>query len=166
MRRHISLAVAALAGGLLLAPATIPQANAAHGFGGGGFGGGGFGGGAHFAGGMGGPHFAGGTGGPRFAPGRVGGPMAGSRFAGGAWRGGPGWNGTHAAWHGGNWHGHDHDHFVHDHDRFRNRFVAVGFGGWWPGYYDYGGCSWLYNQARYSGSPYWWNRYYACANYY
>ena len=100
MRRHISLAVAALAGGLLLAPATIPQANAAHGFGGGGLGGGGFGGGAHFAGGM---------GGPRFAPGRVGGPMAGSRFAGGAWRGGPGWNGTHAAWHGGNWHGHDHD---------------------------------------------------------
>ena len=65
MRRHISLAVAALAGGLLLAPATIPQANAAHGFGGGGLGGGGFGGGAHFAGGM---------GGPRFAPGRVGGP--------------------------------------------------------------------------------------------
>ena len=44
----------------------------------------------------------------------------------------------HAAWHGSNWHGnnwhrHDHDHFVHDHNHFRNRFLAVGVGGWWPG---------------------------------
>jgi hypothetical protein len=75
-----------------------------------------------------------------------------------------------APWGGNNWHGHDHDHFVHDHfhDRFHNRFVSVGIGGWWPGYYGYGygGCSWLYDQALYNGSPYWWNRYYACVNYY
>ena len=73
-----------------------------------------------------------------------------------------------APWGGNNWHGHDHDHFVHDHDHFRNRFIAVG--GWWPGYYGYGygygGCSWLYDQAVYTGSSYWWNRYYACASYY
>ena len=35
----------------------------------------------------------------------------------------------------------------------------------WYGY-GYGGCSWLYNQAVHTGSSYWWNRYYACANYY
>ncbi len=99
--------------------------------------------------------------------------MGGPRFAAGTWHGGPGWNGGRAAWHGtnwrgNNWHDHEHDHFVHDHDHFRNRFVAVG--GWWPGYYGYGygygGCSWLYDQAVYTGSSYWWNRYYACANYY
>ena len=70
--------------------------------------------------------------------------------------------GTGATRHG-NWHGHDHDHFVHDHrfhDHFNNRFVAVGIGGWWPGYYGYGygygGCGWLYNEALVTGSPYWW----------
>ena len=58
--------------------------------------------------------------------------------------------------------------FVHNH-HFNNRFVAVGLG-WWPGYYDYNyggyGCGWLRRQALITGSPYWWNRYYACANYY
>lgn len=164
MRTLTVLAVAALAGGLLLTPAAMQQANAAHGFGGGGFAGGG-----HFARGMGGGHFGGGphfgVGGGRFA-----GPMGGPRVAGGPWHGGPNWNGGRPAWHGDNWRGHDHDHFVHDHfhDRFHNRFVSVGIGGWWPGYYGYGygGCSWLYDQALYTGSPYWWNRYYACVNYY
>ena len=56
MEMRVVIAVAALAGGLLLAPAAIEQANAAHG--GGGFGGGGFGGGGHFSGGgfVAGPH--------------------------------------------------------------------------------------------------------------
>ena len=167
MRTRMVLAAAALAGGLLLVPAAMEKANAAHGFGGGGFGGGG-----HLGGGMGGhfsggPHFAGGGGG------RFGGPMGGPHFAAGSWHGGPGWNGGRAVWHGtnwrgNNWHDHEHDQFVHDHDHFRNRFIAVG--GWWPGYYGYGygygGCSWLYDQAVYAGSSYWWNRYYACANYY
>ena len=71
MRTPMVLAAAALAGGLLLVPAAMEKANAAHGFGGGGFGGGG-----HLGGGMGGhfsggPHFAGGGGG------RFGGPMGG-----------------------------------------------------------------------------------------
>jgi hypothetical protein len=63
----------------------------------------------------------------------------------------------------------DHKHFVRRHrDDFDHRFVAVGVG-WWPGYYSYGygygGCEWLRRQALYTGSPYWWNRYYACTGY-
>ena len=91
-----------------------------------------------------------------------------------AWHGGPrhyAWNGGHNAWHG-NMHGHDHNHFVHDHhfhDHFHNNVFIAGIG-WWPGYYGYGygygGCGWLYRQAVYSGSSYWWNRYYACTGYY
>jgi hypothetical protein len=112
---------------------------------------------------MGGSHFAGPMGGSHFA-----GPMGGRHFAEG------GWNGGHAL-RSGEWRGHEHfadehfhDHFHHFHDH--NRFVAVGVGGWWPGYYDYGygygGCGWLYNRAAITGSPYWWDRYYACTSYY
>ena len=129
-------------------------------------------GGGHFGGGhMGGAHFAG--------RGWHGGHMGGAHFAGGGWHGGGrhvAWNGGHSAWHGNNWHGHNHNHFHNDHfahnrhfhNRFNNHFVAVGVG-WWPGYYSYGygygGCSWLYHQAQITGSPYWWNRYYACTGY-
>ena len=79
-----------------------------------------------------------------------------------------------AAWRGNNWQGknwkrHDHNKFVHDRHRFHNRFVGVGLG-WWPAYYGYnygyGGCASLRRQALATGSPYWWNRYYACVNYY
>ena len=63
MRTHI-VAVAALAGSMLLAPAVMQQAKAGHGGGfGGGMGGARLGGstsGAHFSGGVGGPHFSGG----------------------------------------------------------------------------------------------------------
>ena len=42
--------------------------------------------------------------------------------------------------------------------------------GWWPAYYGYnygyGGCAWLRRQALATGSPYWWNRYSSCVNYY
>jgi hypothetical protein len=172
----------ALAGGLLLAPILIGQANAGHGFGGGHFGGmgGGHFGGAHF-GGMGGARFGGmghahlgGMGEPRFASGGWHAGHVASRGFGPAWHGGPrhyAWNGGHNVWHG-NGHGHDHDHFVHNnhfHDHFHNRVFVAGIG-WWPGYYGYGygygGCGWLYQQAVYTGSPYWWNRYYACTGYY
>jgi hypothetical protein len=191
MRMRLA-AVAALATGLLLAAATIDQATArGGGFGGmggahfsggmgaahfGGMGGphvGGGWGGAH-VGGMGGPHFAG-MGGPHFA--HVGGPHVGNWHGGhlaysGGWQGARGhWNGGPAVWHGSRtaWRDHQHfDHFDHHH-HFHNRFVAVGFG-WWPGYYDYGygygGCGWLYRRAVVTGSPYWWDRYYACAGYY
>ena len=174
MRTRLA-AVAALATGLLFAVAVIDQATAR----GGGFGGMG---GAHFSGGMGGAHFGGmggarfgGMGGPHFA--HVGGRHVGNWHEGhlaynGGWQGGRHLNSGPAVWHGGRtaWHDHnhfDHNHFDHDH-HFHNRFVAVGFG-WWPGYYDYGygygGCGWLYRRAVVTGSPYWWDRYYACASY-
>ena len=142
----------ALAGGLLLAPILVGQANAGHG------------GGMGHMGGMGHAHIGG---------------MSGPRFAGSGWHGGPrnyAWNGGHNAWHG-NWHGHDHNnfdhnHFVHNrhfHDHFHNNVFIAGIG-WWPGYYGYGygygGCGWLYQQALYTGSPYWWNRYYVCTGSY
>jgi len=151
--------------------------------GGGGHGGGGMrggGGGRHFGGmGGGGRHFSGG--------GRHGGHFArggGSRhYASRSWGGGGRHvghvGGRHYAWHDGSGKRHgshdgrDHDnrrfaHNRHFHNRFDNRFVAVGVG-WWPGYYSYGygygGCGWLYRQALYTGSSYWWNRYYACTGY-
>jgi hypothetical protein len=158
-----------------------------------GHGGGGGGGGGHFGGGMGGAHF-GGMGAAHFGGGmgsahfggshlagghitgaHIGGNSHGGHFASRGWQGGGrhvAWNNGPGTWHGGHnvWHGHNHDHFhdqfVHNH-HVHNRFVAVG---WWPGYYDYGyggyGCGWLRRQALITGSPYWWNRYYACANYY
>jgi len=42
--------------------------------------------------------------------------------------------------------------------RHHHRFAVVGF---YP--YAYGdGCYWLKRRALYTGSPYWWHRYYAC----
>jgi len=173
-------AAAAVIGCLLFVPIAADQAKAGHG---GGFGG------MHVGGGMGGPHFAGGgmshlggMGGPRFASPHFsgmaaphfaypGGRVASARIAHPNWNGNRfAWNGREA-WRGNEWHGHGHNHFVHDHHS-HNRFVRVGIG-WWPGYYygyDYGygydGCGWLRRQALITGSPYWWNRYYACINYY
>jgi hypothetical protein len=64
------------------------------------------------------------------------------------------WNGN---WNG-DWHG-DHHHHGH-----LNRFYAYPF--FYGGYYAYNGyggdCGWLYRRALATGSPYWWNRYYAC----
>ena len=172
MRTHI-VAVAALAGSMLLAPTVMQQAKAGHG---GGFGGGM--GGAHFGGGMSGAHFSGGVEGPHFAGGHMAGAHGGENWHGGqfasrdgGWQGGRhvAWNEGHSTWHGNDWH--DHNHLVQDHDlhnRFNHRFVAVELG--WPGYYSYGygygGCGWLRHLALIIGSPYWWDRYYTCANYY
>ena len=53
-------------------------------------------------------------------------------------------------------------HSHHHHFRFHHhrRFVVVGA---YP--YAYGdGCYWLRRRALYTGSPYWWHRYYACRN--
>jgi hypothetical protein len=55
-------------------------------------------------------------------------------------------------------------HFAHSfhhfrHHRFhRHRFVVVSA---YPYYYA-DGCYWLKRRALYTGSRYWWNRYYAC----
>jgi hypothetical protein len=70
-------------------------------------------------------------------------------------------HGSHGG-HGGHFHGmgqfsRPHHVFVH---RFRHhrRFAVVGL---YP--YAYGdGCYWLKRRALYTGSPYWWRRYYAC----
>ena len=62
----------------------------------------------------------------------------------------------------------DHDH--HDHGNIHNRHRVFRNGVWvWvygPGYTTYGDdCYWLRRQAIITGSPYWWNRYYACVGY-
>ena len=94
MRTHI-VAVAALAGSMLLAPTVMQQAKAGHG---GGFGGGM--GGAHFGGGMSGAHFSGGVGGPHFAGGHMAGAHGGENWHGGqfASRDGGWQGGRHVAW--------------------------------------------------------------------
>ena len=58
----------------------------------------------------------------------------------------------------------------HDHDKFHNRHRVFRNGVWvWvygPGYTAYGDdCYWLRRQAIITGSPYWWDRYYACVGY-
>jgi hypothetical protein len=151
MKSSIGLGVA-LSLGLLLG---VSAAEARGGFGGGhgGFGGGGM----MFV-----PHRAGGFGGGGFAmnghPGfqRFGMAVPGRQFAPMGWR--------HA-----NFHDFHHGRFDHFHRHFFGFpfFVSAGF----PydyGYYDYGyggGCGWAYRNARATGSPYWWNRYYACISY-
>ncbi|MBO0762994.1 MAG: hypothetical protein J2P50_00110 [Hyphomicrobiaceae bacterium] len=119
---------------LMMSAASIPAEarGGGHGFGGGG--GHGFGGG--------GPQFGGG--GPHF--GRSG-PRIGDRAQ---FSGGPRFQ-AHAF--------RAHPQF------FRNRhhrrvFIGAPFA---FGYNDYGGdCFWLRREALYTGSPYWWSRYYAC----
>jgi len=57
---------------------------------------------------------------------------------------------------------------VHHHHRFHGRryyFVGAPVYGAYYGYgYGYGGCYWLRERAIYTGSRYWWNRYYDCLN--
>src|SRR5262249_33205248 len=53
--------------------------------------------------------------------------------------------------------------FAFRHFRHHRRFAFVGVYGY-PYYYDdyYEGCYWLRRRALYTGSAYWWHRYYAC----
>jgi hypothetical protein len=52
-----------------------------------------------------------------------------------------------------------------DHRRnFHHRRVFIGAPFAYGSYYYGSGCDWLRRNALYSGSPYWWNRYYACIN--
>ena len=54
--------------------------------------------------------------------------------------------------------GPQHFAFRHFHHRFHHRrFVFDG-----DYAYAYGDCYWLRQRALYTGSPYWWRRYYAC----
>src|SRR5262245_31178981 len=65
---------------------------------------------------------------------------------------------------GGGHHHHFRHHHVFHHRHFRHhrfhgrRFVVAGV---YPYYYA-DGCYWLKRRALYTGSPYWWRRYYAC----
>ena len=53
----------------------------------------------------------------------------------------------------------------HRHHRHLRRGFAVGVPLAAYGAYYYGsGCEWLHRKAIYTGSGYWWNRYYACVD--
>jgi hypothetical protein len=62
----------------------------------------------------------------------------------------------HRGHHFHNGHAHHHHHRFHRHGHLYGvPFVY--------GYYSYSdGCYWMRQRALYTGSPYWWNRYYAC----
>jgi len=100
-----------------------------------------------------------------------------ARHGGGGGNGGRGghggWSGHHGS-HGGHHRGfssghrfsgtpHAHRHFHHR--RFHGRAFIDG-----PYYNGYGAydnsCYWLRRRAQYTGSGYWWNRYYACLSAY
>jgi hypothetical protein len=75
-----------------------------------------------------------------------------------------GGGGRHYA-HKGGGHGHYDRHGHYGHYRHYGNYGWYG----WPyfGYgYHGGGCGWLYDRAVATGSPYWWDRYYACIGYY
>lgn len=57
--------------------------------------------------------------------------------------------------------------FRHFHRNFFFPFFVANAFPYGYDYYDYGygGCGWAYRNARATGSPYWWNRYYACIGY-
>ena len=54
--------------------------------------------------------------------------------------------------------------FFRHHHRFRN-FAFIGFPYYDYDYYYGGGCGWLHRRAIYTGSRYWWYRYYQCIGY-
>ena len=86
------------------------------------------------------------------------------KHGGGGHHGGGHHGGGHHAHHGGG-HGHYDRHGHYGHYRHYGNYGWYG----WPyfGYgYHGGGCGWLYGQAVATGSPYWWDRYYACIGYY
>ena len=88
-------------------------------------------------------------------------------------RGGHGGHGGHGHGFSGARHFHPWAHLGHRphfHHRHGHRHLFIGaapfvYGGYYA--YTYGdGCYWLRRRALYTGSPYWWNRYYACIGYY
>jgi hypothetical protein len=52
---------------------------------------------------------------------------------------------------------------IHRHRHFR-RGIIVGAPLAYGAYYYGSGCEWLRRRAAYTGSGYWWDRYYACVN--
>jgi hypothetical protein len=65
--------------------------------------------------------------------------------------------GSFRSFGGGGSYGHRHHH---------HRFIYLGAPYYYGDYYSYGdGCYWLRRRALYTGSRYWWTRYYACIGY-
>jgi hypothetical protein len=112
-------------------------------------------------GGHGGGHWGGGHGGGHFAHGGGRGHGHGGRAYAHNWHHGGG--GHHARGHK-NYYAHNYNYRrYYRYGRYRNY-------GWYGGAYaygyGYGNCAWLRRQALITGSPYWWQRYNACAYYY
>jgi hypothetical protein len=85
---------------------------------------------------------------------------------GGGWGGGGGhWHGGGGHWGGGGRHAFSGGRsfgFRHHHGHARVFAFAPYY---YDGGYAYGdGCYWLKRRALYTGSRYWWNRYYGCVN--
>jgi hypothetical protein len=138
---HKWLVLGVAAAGLLTASSMFDPADARHGGGGGGGGGGGRSGGWSGGGGGSSYHGSGNMGGRSSGNFMARSPSGSSRPNGYAYRS-----------HNGNRVAHGRHH--------RNRFFAGGYD-----YYAYSdGCYWLRQRAISSGSSYWWNRYYACAD--
>jgi len=86
---------------------------------------------------------------------------------GGGWGGGGHWHGGGGQWGGMAVRPHAFSggrNFAFRHHHRHARVFAFA-----PSYYDDGyaygdGCYWLKRRALYSGSRYWWNRYYGCVN--
>ena len=121
-------------------------------------GGGGYSGGGHWSGGG---MRSGGGGQSSGMPGRsYGGGMSGKVYGGGM-SGKAYGGGTSGKVYGYANRPHFGKHFQHHHHRHHRVFALA------PYYADYGysdGCYWLKSRAIYSGSSYWWNRYYDCIN--
>lgn len=140
--------------------------------GGGGFKMGGGGGGFKMGGGGGAPRFSqGGGGGSRFSQGGGGTPRFSQRGGnrpqfsqngGGVPRFANRGDGGRKAWQGRKLAG-DFNHHNKGH-RGHRKFRGFAFYGapYVYAYSAYGSCDWLYRRAIATGSPYWWNRYYAC----
>jgi hypothetical protein len=129
-------------------------------FGGGGFKFGGSGGGGKKFYGGGGPGGGGGGGG---GGGKIYGG-GGKKFYGGVGPGGYGGGGNGPkGWPGKKFSGDYKDHGKHRGNHHR-KFRGYAFYGYpyFYGYSSYGSCDWLYRRAINTGSPYWWDRYYAC----
>ncbi len=104
---------------------------------------------------MGGGHPGGGRGMMRGGPG----PSRG--IGGGRGHGGPRMHpGPRGPRHAGP--GHHHGHHHHHHRRGYRGFYYGGFPSYYYGYGGYDDCGWLRRRALVTGSPYWWDRYYAC----
>jgi hypothetical protein len=81
----------------------------------------------------------------------------------GGWSGGKGYGGGYARSYGGGYRSYSSaGPRIHHHRHFR-RGLAVGVPlAAYGAYYYTNSCDWLRRKAYYTGSGYWWNRYYAC----